>query len=90
MKYLKWLWKLITFVVWLPWIGLMIILDGLNTFMMHVTGGAPTMQTLVLLRHHWRDLWGIKIEKSELDVVNGYMYYKYTYTNGAQELWRGA
>ena len=85
---MMWFWKDFLFLVCLPLMLLAVLLDVFHTTVMQIGGGAPRMQSLAKIRHHWKDLWRIQPIKNELDVVGGYMYFKVTYSDGSQLLHR--
>jgi hypothetical protein len=59
-------------------------------FMTKIMGlGEPYHQTIVVLRYHWKYLWGQEPINQELTNVGGYLYFKLTYKDGTELLWRG-
>jgi hypothetical protein len=78
------MWKLICFICWLPLVLFIICLEWLGQLPSFFMGfNDPKLQSLMVLRHWWKDLWGIKPEKAEFDCVGGYLYSKTTYTDGS-------
>lgn len=82
---MKWICKFVSFLFWCPVAFLYIFLELLNNVTELALGFQnPRMNSVAIFRHYWKDLLSVKPIKVEIDGIDGYMYWKRTYSDGTQ------